>query len=180
MSQWPPPLFSFDPKLKEFYNCLKQWQHRKLTLIGKVTVIKTFALPKLIYPFSVLENPPESKIKEIENAIFHFISEGKPDKIRQNIIKQKIEKGGLKLTDISYFLKSIKASLIKRYLNVENNSLWKLFVKHKLIKYGNELVFECNISNHDVNQLFPPKSFINNMLGAWFEINNIYMTKKCH
>ena len=37
------------PKLEQFKNCLKQWQHRKLTLLGKVTVIKSFALPKLIY-----------------------------------------------------------------------------------------------------------------------------------
>ena len=41
--------FNLEPKLNEFKNCLKQWQHRKLTLMGKITVIKTFALPKLIY-----------------------------------------------------------------------------------------------------------------------------------
>jgi hypothetical protein len=34
------------PKLQKFKNCLKSWQHRKLTLIGKNTVLKTFALPK--------------------------------------------------------------------------------------------------------------------------------------
>ena len=34
------------PKLQEFKHVLKQWHHRKLTLLGKVTVIKTFALPK--------------------------------------------------------------------------------------------------------------------------------------
>jgi hypothetical protein len=28
---------------------LKSWQHRKLTLLGKVTVIITLALPKLIH-----------------------------------------------------------------------------------------------------------------------------------
>ena len=42
------------PKQNDFTNCLKRWQHRKLTLMGKITVIKTFALPKLIYPFTVL------------------------------------------------------------------------------------------------------------------------------
>ena len=40
------------PKLQEFKNCLKQWQHRKLTLLGKVTVIKTYALPKILYPLT--------------------------------------------------------------------------------------------------------------------------------
>ena len=38
------------PKLQEFKNVLNQWHHRKITLLGKVTVLKTFVLPKLIYP----------------------------------------------------------------------------------------------------------------------------------
>ena len=37
---------NLEPKLCAFSNCLKQWHHRKLTLLGKITVIKTFALPK--------------------------------------------------------------------------------------------------------------------------------------
>ena len=52
------------PKLNDFINCLKRWNHRKLTLMGKITVVKTFALPKLIYPLTVLENPPEEIIKK--------------------------------------------------------------------------------------------------------------------
>ena len=48
------------PKLNDFVNCLKRWNHRILSLIGKVTVVKTFALPKLIYPLTVLDNPTEA------------------------------------------------------------------------------------------------------------------------
>ena len=48
---------NLDPKIEEFKTCLKQWQHRKLTLLGKVTVIKTYALPKLIYPLSTMQTP---------------------------------------------------------------------------------------------------------------------------
>ena len=39
---------------------------RTMTLMGKITVVKTFALPKLIYPLTVLENPPEEIIKKIQ------------------------------------------------------------------------------------------------------------------
>ena len=45
------------PKLNDFTNCLNGWQQRKLTLMGKITDIKTFALPKLIHPFTVLLEP---------------------------------------------------------------------------------------------------------------------------
>ena len=48
-------------KLNDFENCLKRWNHRQLSLMGKITVVKTFALPILIYPLTVLNNPPDPR-----------------------------------------------------------------------------------------------------------------------
>ena len=62
------------PKILDFRKCLQRWQDRKLTLMGKITVIKHFALPKLIYALSSLQYPPKEIIKEIEknNVSFHL------------------------------------------------------------------------------------------------------------
>jgi hypothetical protein len=38
---------NFTKKIKEIKAILRSWQDRKLTLLGKITVIKTLALPKL-------------------------------------------------------------------------------------------------------------------------------------
>ena len=57
---------NLEPKLRDLRKCLKQWQHRKLTLMGKIIVTKNFALPKLIYALSSLQYPPKEIIKEIE------------------------------------------------------------------------------------------------------------------
>ena len=46
----------------DFEKCLLQWRHRKLTLMGKIVVIKSYALPKLIYPLTSLPNPPKETI----------------------------------------------------------------------------------------------------------------------
>ena len=100
---------NIDKKVKEFKSVLKQWQHRKLTLMGKVSVIKTFALLKLIYPFTVLANPNKSVIEEIKKYLFSFIWDEKPNKIKRDILYQKYEQAGLKLTNIEYFLNSLKA-----------------------------------------------------------------------
>ena len=54
---------NLDPKIIEFTNCLKSWEHRKLSLI---TVIKTLALPKLVYPLTVLPTPPDAVIDLIK------------------------------------------------------------------------------------------------------------------
>jgi len=42
--------------------------HRKLTLMGKIIVVKTFALPNLVYPFTVLENPAVETLEEIKKV----------------------------------------------------------------------------------------------------------------
>ena len=43
---------NLEPKLKLFEQCLKQGQHRKLTLMGKITVIKKLCTSKIsICPF---------------------------------------------------------------------------------------------------------------------------------
>ena len=75
------------PKLCEFSNCLKRWSHRKLTLMGILpivkNVVKTFALPKLIYPFTVLADPTKQIINKLNSEIFSFIWDSKPDKIQR-------------------------------------------------------------------------------------------------
>ena len=43
--------------------------HRKLILMGKIIVVKSFALPKLIYPLTVLKNISSEKIKEINKLM---------------------------------------------------------------------------------------------------------------
>lgn len=54
--------------------------------MGKVTVVKTFALPKLVYHFTILTILPDSVIKDINNAIYSFIRDKKPDTIKRNVI----------------------------------------------------------------------------------------------
>ena len=64
---------NIDKKIEEFNNVLKQWQHRKMSILGKITVIKSLALPKLIYPLTVLQKPSSEKIKQITNCMFKFM-----------------------------------------------------------------------------------------------------------
>jgi hypothetical protein len=60
---------NFTKKIKEVKVILKSWQHRKLTLLGKITVIKTLALLKLIHLLTSLPNLPQTKIN-IEDLSF--------------------------------------------------------------------------------------------------------------
>ena len=80
--------------------------------MGKVTVVKTFALPKLIYPLTVLDNPPVDILRKIKSEIFNFIWESKPDKIKRSIIMQDYKNGGLRMINLDYFIEALSIMFI--------------------------------------------------------------------
>ena len=67
------PDLNFRKKNYRYFKNIKSWQHRKLTLLGKVAVIKTLALPKLIHLFTSLPNLKQSMLNELNKLFFNFI-----------------------------------------------------------------------------------------------------------
>ena len=116
---------NLEKKISQFETCLKQWQHRKLTLMGKVTVVKKFALPKLIFALSSLPNPLKSTIDRIEKIMYSFIWDSKPDKIKRSTLIQNYEKGGIKMIKIEKFIMSLKVTWVKKILDSCNNGVLK-------------------------------------------------------
>ena len=51
---------------------LDTWKKRSLTLFGKVTIIKTLSIPKLLYPAHFLSVPPEI-IQKANKMFYSFI-----------------------------------------------------------------------------------------------------------
>lgn len=72
---------------------------RKLTLFGKVTVVNSLALPKLIYVASILELPDRNYVNDINRSIYNFIW-NKTDRIKRNTMIGDIMDGGIGITDI--------------------------------------------------------------------------------
>ena len=151
--------------------------HRKLTLLGKITVIKCFALPKLVYPLTVLTNQSQQTIQLIKTNMFNFLWDNKPDKIRRDIIIQDYKDGGLKMIDIEKFIKSLKSSCIKRILDTSNNGVLKNIYLKKINKFGGKLFFESNIKKNDITKHFSDETFLQNILLSWVDINNHFKKK---
>ena len=120
------------PKLNDFVICLTRSNHRKLSLMGKITVAKIFALSKLIYPLNVLNNPPVDILKKTKFEIFNFIWDSKPDKIKRSVIMQDYKNGGLRLINIIYFIEALKAGWVRWIFDEQNIGIWKEFYLEKL------------------------------------------------
>ena len=59
---------------KNIENICKQWSKRKLTLFGRITIMKSLPLAKFIHLFLALPNPPGDLVKKLEkNGILGLI-----------------------------------------------------------------------------------------------------------
>jgi hypothetical protein len=74
------PHLNFGKKIIDVSKILQRWQHRTLTLLGKVTVIKTLALRKLMHLFTSLPNIKQSLFNDLNKLFFNLIWDGKPEK----------------------------------------------------------------------------------------------------
>jgi len=51
------------PLINSMKHCLCSWKTWNLSLGGNNAVLKTFALPKIVYPLTVLQNPDLDTMK---------------------------------------------------------------------------------------------------------------------
>ena len=72
------------------------WKWRGLTLIGKIQIVKTFIIPKFLSKATAI-SISNDLVNEINRLI--FIWRGN-DKIKQTVLINDIETGGLKILDI--------------------------------------------------------------------------------
>ena len=91
----------------------ESWKKRKLTIFGKVCVVNTLAISKLIYVASILEYPDKNTIKLLNAKIFEFLW-NKRDRIKRNTLIGPICDGGIKIVDIESKIKALKASRTKK------------------------------------------------------------------
>jgi len=111
-------------------NCLGCCTVRRLSLIGKITVLKSLVASQVIHLLSPLQINSQI-IKQINNLFFlNFLWESKGNKIKRNVITQNYGNGELRMIDIVSFKfnKALKSVWIRKYLDESNKGKWKLFL----------------------------------------------------
>ena len=90
------------------------WNKRYLTPLGKITVIKCFLLGNFTHLFSALPSPNKIFLKKLEQMLFKFLWDDKPDKLKREQICLPYHQGGLNMINIKSFIASLKISWIRR------------------------------------------------------------------
>lgn len=150
--------------VKKIKLILNAWSKRKITLIGRVTVIKSLALSKFVHLFLALPEPPVELIKTLNKLLFNFLWHSGPDRIsRKNIIKD-FEKGGIRMIQVESFIKALKITWLRRIImqNRLNSCTWNVLSNleyNKIFSLGDRY---CTVKAQDIQN-----PFWSNLLQSW-------------
>ena len=106
-------------------NTLKNWSQRKIKLLGKITVIKSFAISKFVHLFLALPNLTNNLVKSQNKLFFNFIWNWGPDRITRKFIVKDISKGGLRMTQIENCIAALKITWLRRQI-LQSNCSWNV------------------------------------------------------
>jgi len=105
-------------------------EKRNLTLQGKVLVIKTFVIPKLLYKAEII-GIPDIYIKEIEKLLKKFLWDGKQPLINIETCYLSREEGGLDISNIRFILKCLNIRTIYSIMKSDVSN-WNIIGKYYL------------------------------------------------
>ena len=130
---------NFIPKLTHIEQILACWRSRNLSLIGKITVIKTLLLPQLLYLFSILCIPiPKAFFRKLNTVFFKFIWNGGNDRVKRNFLLNDYSDCGLRMIDVEAFSQAQKMVWVKHLLDPNYNHFWKHLESEVLHTFHND------------------------------------------
>ena len=151
------------------------WNRRELTPLGRITVVKSLLLPLLTHLFIYLPNPADNVLQKINKMFSNFVWQG-PNKIKGNVVVKTYEQGGLKLTDISEYMKSLKLSWLRKMIKNSSNKCYyipsKSIYLEKFINFETKFrekyqTFDGHLYLHDLNHFTADESKILDSYGDY-------------
>ena len=155
---------NYDEKIVQIKCVIRQWSKRNLTVIGRITVVKTLILPILNHLFISLPNPSDDILKNVIQLMYNFIWSSPIDRIKRDVLQNDIEDGGLKMINLSAFILALKCTWIRRLFKTDNK--WQnVFLSNVHVElekfYGCGSVYIQKLQQHIKNK------FWQDVLKAW-------------
>ena len=161
---------NWEPSIAKIKLLLNIWCRRKLTLMGKVTVIHSIATSAIWYLSNLIELPNEYA-KQIETMIFDFIWSYKKH------LQLPKELGGMGVVNVRSKIKAQRIKFITRLLNSEGGGgggAWKSLAEFFLGQYRNlninTHILKYKIINRKANFKSIPNIY-REMLIAWTDLD---------
>ena len=162
---------NFIERLDSIKKLINIWSSRGLSIYGKLTIIKSFLIPKFVYICALLPTPNEL-LKQLNQLLFKFLWKG-TDKVRRVSVINEYREGGLKMIDLETMVKSLRLAWLKRIFNGYDGT-WKRYLKHHLKSVGGLFFINCN---YDVNDYIISSQFYRELLLWWTQFRETFASE---
>ena len=166
---------NWDNKVTRFCDTLKRWQHRDLSLKGKVCVINQLVASSLWYTASVLVMPPWVSAL-LEQALWQFFWGGAKFPVKKQICRLPTNLGGLGVIDLKTQSHALKTKWLQLLL-ADSPSKWRPLGFYFLGRYaGSNLgtrVLDLVYSPSHLRKLTP---FYKELFVIWHTLNGTTRT----
>ena len=146
---------NFWKTLESIKKTINLWKWRGLSLIGRIQIVKTFAIPKLMFRASAI-SISKDLVKEAESIFYHFIWNGK-DKVKRNAVISEVENGGLNMLDTESMIRTKRVICLQKFLQ-DYESPWKMFLGELPQPIGGKFLLHCNFEVSKLNISLPAMS----------------------
>ena len=107
---------------------------KKLTLFGKVLIIKSPGLSQLVHSVSNI-NVPTACFTATSKKLFSFLWNNKRDRIKIDCLYQGYKMGGIRMSDVDLMKKALRRAWLPRLLNSAKQK-WKSIPDYFFRKRG--------------------------------------------
>ena len=110
-----------DAVLRKIDSQLRRWSTRRLNLLGKILIMKTFGISQLIFLMQSIELKP-SDFKRVNALLYRFLwnrnylAAKAPDRLKRDVINKPIKLGGFGMLDIAEMDRGIKLRALGRLM----------------------------------------------------------------
>ena len=162
---------NFDEKFFEIKKLYSIWLKRNITPLGRIAILKSVILSKLVFLWILLPNPPDDIVDRIQLSIFKFIWKGKNDRINRKTSMKSVENGGLGIPNIRCYIQSLKLTWIRKLSNTQHK--WKdiLYAKYPRLRLLDKI--GPNFSTEILNDFWKDVMYAYQSFGSKLKVEKV-------
>ena len=117
---------NFANTVNKIRSILNVWSSRSLSLLDRITIIKSLVVPILIYKVSLVTcEIPKKFIQEVNKTLFQFIWGSKWERVARSKFCNDIKNGGANMIDIETYISALRLNWMIKFLDDAYDSSWK-------------------------------------------------------
>ena len=168
-------------RLIKIQQLLNSWKRRNLTFKGKVIILKSLVISKLIYTAQVLSCPMEW-IKAYAKLFYNFLWGNRAKVKKENMINT-LQNGGMNMVDMCTQFMSLRIKWLFSFLSFkelqEKKGKWIFFFEYWIEKLGGiDIIMNCKcLPKYVTSYRGKIPDFYCDLLCTWFTVKQVNYVK---